>query len=1039
MSLTASASYSNNTSRVVTPSWTSNSSAATVAASGVVTAGSVTSDTSVTITASYTEGGVTKQATFSFTVKPSPLSGLSISGGTSPLAVGSSFALTATATYANNTSRTVTPTWSSNSAAATITTAGAVTANSVTLSTIVTITASYTEGGVTQISSYSFTVAPPTLNTLSISGGSSQLTAGSSFALTATAGYSNSTSKTVTPTWTSSSAAASVTSAGTVTANSVLVDSAVTITATYSEGGVTRQATYSFTVKPPPLVSLSIVGGSSQLSAGTSFTLTATANYGNGTSKTVTPTWTSSSAAASVTSSGTVIANSVTINTPVIITATYTEGGVTQQASLSITVLSPAPTSLSIQGTDTLQSGGTATLLAIASYPNGTTKSVSPAWISSNAAVAYVGTSGALTAGSVTADTVVILTASFTENGSTVTATFTLTVKLPPLVSIAINGPTPAVVQAGKTITLTVTATYGDNTTRTVTPTWSSTSTATASVNSSGVVTGGAVLVDTSVLINAAYAEGSVSKTTFYSLTVKPAPPCTVTATPSIAGGYAHVLALRKDGTVWSWGWSFFGQAGNAESKTRSTPALVSGVTCVTAIAAGAGHNLALRSDGTVMAWGHNGQGGLGNESTNDAYSPVSVSGLADIRSVAAGIFHSLALTNDGTVYAWGEGRQGQLGDGNGQSRQKAAAVPGLTGIKAIAANLNYSLALGSEGSVWGWGDLGAAGSASTPVQIGTVSGVTTLAAGWGHTLALKADGTVWAWGGNARGQLGLGDTQDRSAPVQIPGLSEVKAISAGLYHSVAVRNDGSVWSWGSNESGQHGDGGNSARLVPQAVDGMSNAAAIAAHYDYTIVLKNDGYVWGAGYNGLGQLGDGSFVHNARFAPVQDADSADFLDLAPGQAKETVPAPKFFMQSEKYGDENYSQGFGSYSNLSLKSRIRRNAGSFAADDGIYQLFIAILVPEGKPGLTASGAPGSAVSGNTLFFKTSGLTWQRYAGGAIPAYMSNVAGSQVDTIALDILRNTDLSRMSGAQFYVGYGTTPEDMIAAERYRLMLVVP
>jgi len=612
----------------------------------------------------------------------------------------------------------------------------------------------------------------------------------------------------------------------------------------------------------------------------------------------------------------------------------------------------------------------------------------------------------------------------------------------PPLSSIAINGPAPAVVQTGRTITLTVTATYGDRTTRTVTPDWTSTTPTAASVNAAGVVTGGLVQVDTPVFINAVYSEGSVSKTTFYSLTVKPVPPCSVTTSPSTAGGYAHMLALRNDGTVWSWGWSFFGQAGNAESKTRSTPVQVSGLTCVTAIAAGAAHNLALKSDGTVMAWGHNGQGGLGNETTNDAYSPVTVSGLANISAVAAGVFHSLALANDGTVYAWGEGRQGQLGDGSGQSRAKAATVPGLTGIKAIAANLNYSLALASDGSVWGWGDLGAAGAVSTPVQIGALSGVSSLAGGWGHTLALKADGTVWAWGGNGRGQLGLGDTRDRATPVQVAGLSDVKAIAAGFYHSVAVRNDGSVWSWGSNDSGQHGDGSNSARLVPQAVAGMGNASAVTAHYDYTIVLKNDGSVWSAGYNGLGQLGDGSFVHNSRFAPVQDADSASLLDLAPGQAKDAVPAdkvPKFFMQSEKYGDENYSQGFGTYSNLSLKSRIRRNAGSFAADDGIYQLFIVILVPDGKPGLTASGAPGAAVSGNTLYVKTSGATWQTYTGGVLPAYMSNVAGSQVDSIALEILTNTDLSRMSGAQFYVGYGTTPEEMVAAERYRLMFQVP
>jgi hypothetical protein len=46
---------------------------------------------------------------------------------------------------------------------------------------------------------------------------------------------------------------------------------------------------------------------------------------------------------------------------------------------------------------------------------------------------------------------------------------------------------------------------------------------------------------------------------------------------------------------------------------------------------------------------------------------------------------------------------------------------------------------------------------------------------------------------------------------------------------------------------------------------------------------------------------------------------------------------------------------------------------------------------------------------------------------------------VDGIALDILANTDLSRMSGAQFYVGYGASADEMIAAARYRIMYQVP
>ena len=213
-----------------------------------------------------------------------------------------------------------------------------------------------------------------------------------------------------------------------------------------------------------------------------------------------------------------------------------------------------------------------------------------------------------------------------------------------------------------------------------------------------------------------------------------------------------------------------------------------------------------------------------------------------------------------------------------------------------------------------------------------------------------------------------------------------------------------------------------------------------AAGFNTTLAVANDGYVWAAGRNWLGQLADGSFVQNPRFALVQDANSGAFLDLAPGQTKIPVPAgltPKFFMQSEKSGDEALGT-LGSLASLSLKSRIQPAGGSFAADAGTYQLFVAVVVPPGQRGLTSTGAPGAPVSTTTIYVKDSASTWSAYGGSAMPAYLRDVAASQVNSIALDILANTDLSGMTGAQFYVGYGTSGGEMMAAQRYRLMYVV-
>src|SRR6185436_7579276 len=94
-----------------------------------------------------------------------------------------------------------------------------------------------------------------------------------------------------------------------------------------------------------------------------------------------------------------------------------------------------------------------------------------------------------------------------------------------------------------------------------------------------------------------------------------------------------------------------------------STPVQVTGLTGVTAIASGAYHSLALKSDGTVWAWGYNYYGTLGDGTTTTRSTPVQVSGLTGVIAVSAGTLHSLALKSDGTVWAWGYNGFGELGD----------------------------------------------------------------------------------------------------------------------------------------------------------------------------------------------------------------------------------------------------------------------------------------------------------------------------------------------------------------------------------------
>ena len=241
--------------------------------------------------------------------------------------------------------------------------------------------------------------------------------------------------------------------------------------------------------------------------------------------------------------------------------------------------------------------------------------------------------------------------------------------------------------------------------------------------------------------------------------------PADLTGVVSISSAGNNLVALKDDGTVFSW---------DGYHVQNTAP---DGLVNVAAVAAGAAHIIALQRDGTVVAWG---DGDFGKTTVPD--------GLSGVISVAAGgdgqpkfwigtIGHSVAVKGDGTVVAWGDNSYGQT------------IIPNnLAGVVMVAAGWNHTVALKSDGTVVAWGD-NIYGQSTVPAEL---SGVIAAAAGGNHTVALKSDGTVVAWGNNDTGQTNVPS-----------GLSGVVAVAAGRYHSLALKADGTVVGWGSNSYGQ--------------------------------------------------------------------------------------------------------------------------------------------------------------------------------------------------------------------------------------------
>ncbi len=351
-----------------------------------------------------------------------------------------------------------------------------------------------------------------------------------------------------------------------------------------------------------------------------------------------------------------------------------------------------------------------------------------------------------------------------------------------------------------------------------------------------------------------------------------------------IAVSHGTSIVLTEGGEVWTWGYEWHGVLGRTldihdpitdQSTPKPVPYRSGNLTGVTDIAAGLAHVVALKDDGTVMTWGYNHYGQLGDGTTTDSMSAsgtVSLSqvkGLDHVKAVAAGLLYSLALKDDGTVWAWGYNRYGQLGSGEFTRFEKTPVqVEGLSGIAQIYAGYNHNVAIDGNGNAWAWGsnDLGELGdgtnvSQCTPIRIAALSGAKDVALGSSYTIALYGDGTVKAWGENYGGWLGDGTTTQKISPVAVKGVDHVNEVATGEGISFASRDDGTVMAWGMNRAGTIGNGVPDQRVyMPGKIGDMKGIMRFAVGPIHVLGIKEDGSLWGWGDNQFGEMGTGMFT-----------------------------------------------------------------------------------------------------------------------------------------------------------------------------------
>jgi alpha-tubulin suppressor-like RCC1 family protein len=303
-----------------------------------------------------------------------------------------------------------------------------------------------------------------------------------------------------------------------------------------------------------------------------------------------------------------------------------------------------------------------------------------------------------------------------------------------------------------------------------------------------------------------------------------------------IAMGQAHTLVISgitygdqlgtvpKEGVLYSMGTNFVGQLGVGDNLERLTPAIVpcNGARCYLNVSG----------------------------SENSFF--VNPFWTRKISFVACGGFHSFAIADDNSVWAWGWNNKGQLGFGVGYL-EPFSLYP--LAVPFFADNILYF-------------------------------NVIRLAAGFTHSVAVSSLGQVYAWGDNRKGQLGLGDFNDRSLPSLVSSFASDKEspvwivdVACGSYFSAAISRIGEIHVWGSNRKGQLGScasavtgqavGSPTCKPIPTQVEAETvqvpypvkvillsgrKATSLSTGSSFVIVTLDNGdiYLWGE--NSFGQL-----------------------------------------------------------------------------------------------------------------------------------------------------------------------------------------
>jgi hypothetical protein len=202
-------------------------------------------------------------------------------------------------------------------------------------------------------------------------------------------------------------------------------------------------------------------------------------------------------------------------------------------------------------------------------------------------------------------------------------------------------------------------------------------------------------------------------------------------------------------------------------------------------IATGSEHTLFLTETGQVFACGKNQYGQLGSSESwltpTPVTTPVRVEFDAPIVSIAAGRHHSLALDLYGNVWAWGRNNYLQLGLGADIETSWTPKKIDLSGVKGMVMQIecgwNHNVILTKESdNVSDYEDIFPSVSYQGFAHIDAwyVDGLNTNSSSENWQRNRDHPHYAYTWGANNRGQLGIGNRDNKQTPQAVLGRNRI-------------------------------------------------------------------------------------------------------------------------------------------------------------------------------------------------------------------------------------------------------------------------